>query len=157
MDFHPGFLAGFVIGMQLANQIPQVLAGVKEIDNLHRAGKMLLGQVPDPLGPVGYDNYFLSAAPAAIPGFHIEPLTKLFSDFDSADVGGGTRIAEGMALLVGRGLGEDASQLGFPRMGRLTVDFAAMSSPMASCLAPTTENDAQELVYFARNFLAAPD
>jgi hypothetical protein len=124
-----------------------------------------------------------------------------------------------MALLVGRGLGEDASQLGFPRMGRLTVDFALsahrlflhhrysrpihlhiqnahrlpddhrqiqLDGPLdlplfalrdvasyglcrtfhrfggdfqieTACLAPTTENDAQELVYFARNFLAAPD
>jgi hypothetical protein len=35
--FHPGFLLHCIIGVQLARQLPQVLAGVIEIDNLDRA------------------------------------------------------------------------------------------------------------------------
>src|ERR1017187_7176229 len=62
------FRFGFVQGEQLAGQIPQVLASVKEIDNLNCAGEVLRGDVPDPFGSVA-DRHFLSRpAPAAIPG-----------------------------------------------------------------------------------------
>ena len=124
VDLHPGFLAGFVIGMQPARQVPQVLARVIEIDNLHRAGKMLVGKIPDPFGPVAHDDLLFRAAPAAVPGFQVDAFAELFGGFDGAGVGGGIRIADGVALLVPRGLGEHASQLDFPRVGRLAVGLA---------------------------------
>lgn len=40
VDLHPDFLAPFVVGMQFAGDLPQVLAGVIEIDDLQRARKM---------------------------------------------------------------------------------------------------------------------
>ena len=41
VELHPGFLLSFVVGVQLARQVPQMLASVVEIDNLHGAGKVL--------------------------------------------------------------------------------------------------------------------
>jgi len=38
VDLHPRFLIQFVIGMQPARQLPQVLARVIQIDNLHPPG-----------------------------------------------------------------------------------------------------------------------
>ena len=95
-----------------------------EIDDLHRAWKMWLGKIPDPFGPIAHDDLLFRAAPAALPGFQIEALAKLFGGLDGAGVGGGIRIADGVAFLVPGGLGEHTSQLGFPRMGRLAVRFA---------------------------------
>ena len=121
------FRFGFVQGEQLAGQIPQVLASVKEIDNLNRAGEVLRGDVPDPFGSVA-DRHFLSRpAPAAIPGFQIEPLSELFSRFDGAGIGGRVRVADGVTFRVPFGLGKHASQLGFARGGRLSRFFAGSS------------------------------
>ena len=69
-----------------------------EIDDLHRAGKMLVGQIPDPLGSIAHDDFLFGAAPAALPGFHVEPLAKLFGGLDGAGVGSGIRIANGDSL-----------------------------------------------------------
>ena len=52
MSPHPRFLFGFIVGMEFADQLPWVLACGIEIDNLHRAGKVLLGKVPDPFRAV---------------------------------------------------------------------------------------------------------
>src|ERR1039457_3686116 len=66
VDLHPSFLVGVVIGMQPARQLPQVLAGMIQIDNLHRARKVLLGKIPDPFGSIAHDHLLFRAAPAAL-------------------------------------------------------------------------------------------
>ena len=43
MYAQPPLLGAYVVGMELASQIPQVLAGMIKIDDLDGAGKMLLG------------------------------------------------------------------------------------------------------------------
>ena len=50
--FRAQHLFGFIVGMEFADQLPWVLACGIEIDNLHRAGKVLLGKVPDPFRAV---------------------------------------------------------------------------------------------------------
>jgi len=48
-----------------------MLPGMIKIHDLNRAGKVLLSDIPDPLGSVA-DNHFLgSTAPAALPGFGV--------------------------------------------------------------------------------------
>lgn len=69
VDLHPGLLPGWIVGTQSAGQVPQVLASVIQIDDLHRTGKVLVGQVPDPFGAVAYDDLLLRATPAPVPGF----------------------------------------------------------------------------------------
>jgi hypothetical protein len=65
---HSGFLVRFVVGIQLAGDIPQVLTSVIQIDDLNRAGEVLIGEVPDPFGAVADDDFPFRAVPSAIPG-----------------------------------------------------------------------------------------
>ncbi len=65
-----------------------MLAGVIESDDLNSAGKMQIGLIPDPLGPIRYDDFLFRTTPASGPGFPIDALSKLFSSLDSACVGG---------------------------------------------------------------------
>ncbi len=60
----------------------------------------------------------------ALKGFEIDSLAKILGGLDGSGVSRGIRIADWEALLVKLALGEDASQLDFPRMCRLTLYFA---------------------------------
>ena len=71
MHLHPSPLLLLIIGMQLASQLPEMLAGVIQIDDLNGARKMLLRQVPDPLGAIADDDLVLRVAPTALPGFDV--------------------------------------------------------------------------------------
>src|SRR6516225_12429661 len=101
-----------------------MLAGVVEIDDLHRSGKVFVGQMPDPLRPVAYDDFLFGVAPTALPGFHIEVFPKLLGGLDGTDVGSGIRITDGKAVLVPGGLGEHAAEFGFASMRGLSVCLA---------------------------------
>ena len=94
------------------------------IDDLDRSGEVRLREVPDPLGSITHDDFLLRPAPAALPGFYVDALAKLFSRLDGAGVSSGTRVADRVACLVPGGLGEDAPQLGFPCVGRLAGSLA---------------------------------
>src|SRR5258706_515158 len=77
MQAYPGVAALSVGRMEQARQVPQMLAGVEQIDDLNGAGKVFLGEVPDPFRAIA-DHYLLcGAAPAALPSFDIKPLAKL--------------------------------------------------------------------------------
>src|ERR1039458_10113260 len=112
------------MGMQLAGQLPQVLARVTEIDNLNGAGKLSIGSVPDPFGPIAEDDFLFRAAPTPLPRFQIEALAKPAGRFNRAHVGGRSAIADGVAFLIPFRLREHASQLGLPRVGRLPFELA---------------------------------
>src|SRR2546430_9241777 len=81
-------------------------------------------KIPNPFGAVTDHHLLECAAPAASPGFPIDSTTKLFRTLDGSGVGGGIGIADGIAFRIPRRLGEHASQLGFPSMGRLTFGLA---------------------------------
>jgi hypothetical protein len=70
--------------MQLARQLSQVLTRVIEIDNLRRAGKMLLGKIPDPFGAIAHDDLLCRAVPAALPGFQAGTFAGRRRTLDSA-------------------------------------------------------------------------
>jgi hypothetical protein len=97
-----------------------MLTRVIEIDDLNRAGKMLVGEIPDPFGAVA-DDYLCRTAPAAVPGFQIDSFAKLPGCFYSAGVGGRVGIADGTTFGVPLRLRENASWLDLPRMGGLAV------------------------------------
>jgi hypothetical protein len=67
VHLHPGFLVGFVVGIQLAGDIPQVLTSVIQIDDLNRAGEVQIGEVPDPFGAVADDDFLFRTVPSAVP------------------------------------------------------------------------------------------
>ena len=91
----PTLLRRRIGGMELARQVPEMLAGMIEIDDLDRAGKVLIGDVPDPVGAIADDDFGWGAVPSAVPGLGIDPKAELFGGFDGADVGGGIGIAHG--------------------------------------------------------------
>jgi hypothetical protein len=67
-----------------------VLAGVPDIDDLYGASKMLIGDVPDPLGTVAQYNFLLGPVPTPLPSFSLEARAKKFGGFDCPGVGGGS-------------------------------------------------------------------
>lgn len=88
---------------------------------------MFLGQIPDPLIAIADNHFLFCATPATFPGFDIEALAELPGAFDGAGVGGGIRIANGVAFLVPLGLREYATQLSFTPMSGQAVEFALAS------------------------------
>jgi hypothetical protein len=101
-----------------------MLTRVVKIDNVNRARKVQGGQIPNPFRPVAHHHPDERVAPTPFPGFLVKASAELLGGFDAAGVGGGIRSADRVALLIPRRLGEYAPQLDFPRMGRLTLDFA---------------------------------
>ena len=105
----PAFAASLIVAEQLRGKLPEVLPRMVEIDDLNRAGEVLVGQVPDPEGTIAKDDLLLRSAPAAAPGLGVEAQTKLLGPFDGGGVGGGILVAERPALVVGRGLRKEAA------------------------------------------------
>lgn len=58
VDLHPGFLLLFLVRIELANHLPQMLARVVEINNLNGARKVQGDQSPDPFRSVAYNSGF---------------------------------------------------------------------------------------------------
>ena len=98
VDLHPGLLLRGVIGVQPARQLPQMLTSVVKIDNVHGAGKVQGGQIPNPFRPVAHHHPQEGAAPAPFPGFPIKASAELLGGFDGAGIGGGIGSADRVAL-----------------------------------------------------------
>jgi len=127
VNHHPPSLFGLLVRVQRARQVPQVLAGVKDIDDLNGAREVLIGKVPDPFGPIADHDFGFGTAPTALPGFRIEVLAKLFGGFNRRDVGSRIGIADRVARLIPGGLREQACYLGLARVGRLPFGLAGPS------------------------------
>jgi len=69
-----------IIGEQKSSQFPEMLPCMKQIDNLHGTGKVLIGIVPDPFGSISDHDLLLCAIPSAVPGFQIAILASSISD-----------------------------------------------------------------------------
>jgi hypothetical protein len=65
-----------------------VLAGVKQIDDLNRAGEVLRGDIPDPFGSIADHDLLFGAASTALLSFQIDAFAKLFGGLNRADIGG---------------------------------------------------------------------
>src|SRR5580693_4949174 len=82
------------MGIQLAGHLPQMLASMVEIDNLHRVRKVFGDKIPDPFGAIADDHLFFRTAPATFPRFSIDALAKFFRSFD------GDGMAERLSLIT---------------------------------------------------------
>jgi hypothetical protein len=80
--------------MQPAGQVPQVLAGMIEIDDPNRTGEVDVGQIPDPFGSIADDDFLLRMVPSSVPGFQIKALAELFGGLDGSGIGSRIRIAK---------------------------------------------------------------
>jgi hypothetical protein len=104
-----------------------MLPGMIQVYDLNGAGKMLVGQIPDPDSPVS--NYHLDCGPlpTSAPSLRIDAEAELLGGFDGSHVGGGVRIADGPAFLVHGGLREYAPNLTLAFAGALSLDPARPS------------------------------
>jgi hypothetical protein len=89
VDLHPGFLFPFAIRVQLARDLPKMLPGVVEIDDLNGLGKMQGNKIPNPFGAVTNHDLLECAAPAVSVGFRIDSPAKLFRTLDGSGICGG--------------------------------------------------------------------
>jgi hypothetical protein len=81
-----------------------VLAGVVEIDDLNGAGKVVIGEIPDPDRAVGKRHFPFRPAPTAAPSFGVDAETEVLSRLDCPGIRGGALIAHRTACVVGGGL-----------------------------------------------------
>src|SRR5579859_296014 len=101
-----------------------MLASVPDVDDLDCTGKMLVGDIPDPLGAITQHHLLFSAIPTPFEGFGIKAATKQLGRFNRPSVGGGSGVTNGSALWVGCGLGGDRPELDFPGARRLPLGSA---------------------------------
>src|SRR5690242_15435194 len=101
-----------------------MLPGMIQIHDLNGAGEVLVGQIPDPDGPVSNDHFDRGPLPTSAPSLRIEAEAELFGGFDGSYIGGGIRFADGPAFLVHGGLREHAAELALPCAGALSLDPA---------------------------------
>src|SRR5580658_214131 len=104
-----------------------MLPGMIQVYDLNGAGKMLVGQIPDPDGPVSNDHPDRGPLPTSAPSLRIDAKAELLGGFDGSLVGGGVRIADGPAFLVHAGLREHAADLALACAGALSFDPARPS------------------------------
>src|SRR5258708_11304757 len=98
-----------------------MLPGMIEIDDLNGAGEVLVGQIPDPNGPICNDDLDSGPLPTSAPGLGIDAEAELFGGFDGSYVGGGVRVADGPAVLIHSRLSEHASELALACAGALPL------------------------------------
>src|ERR1700730_17585713 len=101
-----------------------MLPGMIQIHDLNGAGKVLVGQIPDPDGPVSKDHFDCGPFPTSTPSLRIEAEAELFGGFNGSYVGGGVRFADGPASLVHGGLREHAAELALTCAVALPLDPA---------------------------------
>src|SRR5580704_150998 len=90
-----------------------MLAGMPDIDDLDRASKMLIGDIPNPFGAVAQHHFLFCPIPASFEGFGVEPTAEQFGSFDRSGIGGGSCISNRTTIRVGCSLGEDTTQFDF--------------------------------------------
>src|SRR5580692_6557175 len=96
-----------------------MFACMVEVHDLNRAGKMPVGEIPDPVRAIAHDNSGRGPVPTPVVGLRIDPEPEVFGSLDSADIGGGTLVAQRPALIIDTGLCKHASQFAFSGARRL--------------------------------------
>src|ERR1700732_5349728 len=99
-----------------------MLPGVIQIHDLNGAGKVLVGQIPDPDGSIPEDYSDGGPLPTSAPSLRIDAETELFGGFDGSYVGGGVQVADGPALRIHLGLREHAAEFALACAGALSLD-----------------------------------
>src|ERR1700686_3674699 len=99
-----------------------MLPGMIQIHDLNGAGKVLVGEIPDPDGPISQDHFDGGPLPTSAPSLRIDAEAELFGGFDGSYVGGGVRVSDGPAFLVHGGLREHAAEFALACAGELPLD-----------------------------------
>src|SRR5450432_1270465 len=92
-----------------------------KIDDLNGAGKVLVGQVPDPDGSVADDHFELGPFPSSAPNFAIDAEAELLGGFDGAHISGGAGVADGPSFVIDGGLRKHTAEFTLARTGALAL------------------------------------
>jgi hypothetical protein len=87
--------------VEQAGEFVQVFAGVEQVHDLGGCGEALLGQVPDPAGPVAQDHELAQVFAAAASGFGGEQVSEVLDRFQGGQVAGGVGVPDRAAVGVG--------------------------------------------------------
>ena len=98
--------------------------GVIEVEDLNGGGEVEAGVFPDPGGSVAKEDDDPGESESAPDGFGTQLFSAGTAVSHGADVAGGVGIAQGLAVLVGGGLGEDAAEFGLAGAGSAIGLFA---------------------------------
>src|ERR1019366_4777716 len=118
-----------------------MLPGMIQIHDLNRTGEVLVGQIPNPDGPISQDHFDRGPLPTSAPSLRIDAEAELFGGFDGAYVAGGVRVADRPAFLVHGGLREHAAELALAGAGAPSIStyifgiFFFETTGRTSCLA----------------------
>ncbi len=88
-----------------------MLAGVEEVNDLDRARKLLVGNVPNPFSAIAHHDFLVGLAPASFPGLYKQTFSEPSDGLDGGHIGGGSDIANRVSLLIQAGLGEHTAKL----------------------------------------------
>ena len=126
MHQDPSVLVGLLVGVELASQLPQMLAGMIHIHDLGRLGEVCLGLVPDPpIHPpsplaLGRGSHRASKLPDTGACQTLPPFQGHLPRWSSRD-------PEWHSLLRPRWSGNHTSQFDLPGVGWLSCRFAGTS------------------------------
>src|SRR5580693_8251007 len=93
LAYRPALLRSLVGGMELARQVPEMLASMIEVYDLNRSREVLIGNVPDPVRPIAHNYAYGGAVPTPVPRLGIDSQTKLFGGFNDTHIRGRVLIA----------------------------------------------------------------
>src|ERR1035438_5344489 len=103
-----------------------------QINYLNGTGEVLVGQIPDPNGPISQDHFSRGPLPASAPSLRIDAEAELFGGFDGSYVGGRVRVADRPAFVVHGGLREHGAEFALACAGALSLDPAHPSLGLRS-------------------------
>ena len=116
--------AEFPVSKEGAGEYAEVFDGVVEVEDLNGGGEVKAGVFPNPGGSIAKEDKDLGKGESAPDGFGSELCAALAAVSHGADIAGGVRIAHGVAVFVGGGLGEDAAEFGLAGAGAAVGLFA---------------------------------
>src|SRR2546425_6548847 len=108
-----------------------MLTGVVKIHDLKRPREMLLGDPPNPDGPIPQNHHPVGLIQTAPDGLPINPLAKSLGGFNRTYIAGRSFLSQRPSLLIHPRFGKDAAHLGFTRLGLFGL-FAPAAFGLAS-------------------------
>src|SRR6266581_8895936 len=123
-----------------------------KIDDLDGAGKVLVGQIPDPNGSVADDHFEFGPLPSSAPGFAIDAVAELLGGFDGAHIGGGIRVADSPSFVVHGCLSEHATE--FTLASTSTLAFRPSTPPFGFSGNHGDLDTVHQHIHFRTNCLA---
>src|ERR1039458_807121 len=97
-----------------------MLPGMIQIHDLNRTGEVLVGQIPNPDGPISQDHFDRGPLPTSAPSLRIDAEAEFLGGLMGPSVVVGVRFGDRPAFLVQGGLRNHAAGLALAGAGALS-------------------------------------